>query len=243
MSALIGITAGEIYNSHYDWSPVVHGQSHTYVDAIVRSNATPIIIPLIQNQSTLKDLYERLDGILFAGGNDINPKLYGERAHPATEITSDIRDSTELELMRWALQDKKPILCICRGMQLLNVACGGSLHQHLPDVLSVIDHEASTHQKSGKYLAHQLTLIPDSRLAMILGTNNIEANSHHHQGIKVLGEKLIACGHSDDSLIEAIEYKTDTFAIGVQPHPEALEYDVEPRWHKLFEAFIDSCEK
>lgn len=242
MPSLIGITAGEIHNARFEWSPVVYGQSHTYTDAMVHAGGVPVIIPFIEDEAILKKLYQKLDGILFAGGNDINPSLYGEKPLPTTEEFSDKRDAMEAKLMQWAIEDNKPVLCICRGMQLLNVVCGGQLYQHLPDDLPGIDHEASTKNKSGEFLAHPLRVIAETKLDKILSSPEIATNAHHHQGVKRLGKGLKASAHTTDGLIEAVEHVNNKFAVGIQSHPESLERKVVPEWAKLFRAFVESCE-
>ncbi len=241
MAPLIGITAGEIHNKLYEWSPTAHGQNHTYIDAVVRAGGIPVIIPIIQDKHTLKGLFQRLDGILLAGGNDINPRLYDEKPHHSTKDVSELRDATEVQLLELSLENKKPLLCICRGMQLLNVTCGGSLYQHLAEQLPGVDHEASTHHKDSKFLAHDLNIVPDTKLASILAITTIKANAHHHQGIKKLGQGLRPSAHTTDGLIEAVESDNNHFVIGVQSHPESLEGEVVPEWRLLFESFVEAC--
>jgi putative glutamine amidotransferase len=220
MQPIIGITVGEVRNQMYPTTPQVQGQMHTYVDAIGRAGGVPLLIPLVRDIGKLKQLYELCDGLVFAGGNDIDQ---------------------ELELIKWAIRDKKCCLCICRGMQLLNIAQGGTLYQDIPteipgaSVHDLIEREAADY----KHIAHQIIIEPDSQLAKILGVNEIDANAYHHQAIKKLGNGLQATALAEDGIvIEALEMPAEKFMIGVQSHPEAIEASVEPTWQKLFKAFI-----
>jgi putative glutamine amidotransferase len=242
MQPLIGITTGQVINKDYPWTPPVCGQSHTYVDAIVRAGGVPILIPLVSKPAVLKRLYELCDGLLFSGGNDLDPTLYGAEHSPMTHGVVPKRDKQELQLLGWALQDGKTVLGICRGMQLINVGLGGSLHQDVQaNVASASNHEEGGHREDFKHLTHHLQISPSSRLMAILGERGVNTNSLHHQAVKDLGKDLIATAHAEDGIIEAIELPDKRFVIGIQSHPEALEGETEPQWRKLFQAFIKSA--
>ncbi|HZL07762.1 MAG TPA: gamma-glutamyl-gamma-aminobutyrate hydrolase family protein [Candidatus Dormibacteraeota bacterium] len=248
MKPFIAITAGEFINSGEKWLPVVHGQFHTYADAIVRAGGVPFIVPLTDDKSVLRSLYEQCDGLLLPGGSDLDPKAYNmprssnkvnAATHPLQTRVSPRRDQQEKQLLKWALEDDKPVLGICRGMQLINVALGGSLHSDINiNLPSAQNHEANIHKKDFHYLAHQLRINPGSRLAQALGTDTLATNSLHHQTIKKLGDGLVATAYTDDEVIEAIELPAGNFVIGVQSHPEALEAGAEPVWRELFNAFV-----
>jgi putative glutamine amidotransferase len=241
MKPLIGITTGEIRNMIEPWSPITYGQSHTYSDAIIRAGGLPVLLPITNDAKIIMQTYSRLDGILFAGGNDINPKLYGQKPYTETTDYSPVRDQMEINLMYLALEQSKSILAICRGMQLLNVVCGGSLYQHIKsDLKQASDHEISTRKKTLVDLAHQLKVKPKSKLAAIIHSDTIAANTHHHQAINRLGDNLIASAHSEDNLIEAIEGNGKNYMIGIQCHPESLS-TVEPKWDLVFSAFVESA--
>ncbi|MDN5274930.1 MAG: peptidase [Candidatus Saccharibacteria bacterium] len=243
MKPLIGITTGEIYNLTSAWSPQAYGQSYTYSDAVIRAGGVPVLIPITSDMDTLKQLYAKLDGILFAGGNDINPKLYGEEATEYTTDVSDRRDDIEMTLLKWTLRDKKPMLGICRGAQLWNALQGGSLYQNIPtDLPAASDHDISTKLQDLEHLAHALKVDESSCFADIIHSNTINANTHHHQAFKVLGEGIQASAWAEDGIIEAIESHDDSYAIGVQCHPESL-HDVEPKWNLVFRSFILSSSK
>lgn len=243
MKPLIGITTGEIYNLTSSWSPQAYGQSYTYSDAIIRAGGIPVLIPLMADSDTLEQLYGKLDGILFAGGNDINPQLYKEEASEYVIDVSDKRDKVEATLLKWTLRDKKPLLGICRGAQLWNALLGGSLYQDIAtDLPTATDHDISTKLQDLEHLAHKLKVDESSRLSKIIDSTSINANSHHHQAFKVLGEGIKASAWAEDGVIEAIESHDDAYAIGIQCHPESLEA-VEPKWSLVFKSFINSASK
>jgi putative glutamine amidotransferase len=196
MRPLIGITTGEIINALHPWSPVTYGQSHTYSDVIIRAGGIPVLIPITNQKNALKEIYNRLDGLLLAGGNDLNPALYNEAVRFAVDI-SDARDNAETSLASWAIHDKKPILAICRGMHLLNVLGGGTLYQDIKaENPHAGNHEQSSHEQNIEFLAHRLRIGDHSRLAEIIGTSSAGANSHHHQSIKKLATSLSAVAWS-----------------------------------------------
>lgn len=239
MKPLIGITTGEVINLVEPWASTVYGQKRSYSNAIIASGGIPVFIPFMP-ETELKNLYERLDGIVFAGGNDINPELYHEEPHALTVDVSLERDRVETLLMSWALADDKPLLAICRGFQLLNVHLGGNLYQDIPTMLSdASNHELSTHKEDYTHIAHVLNIATNSRLADITQAEEINANTHHHQGIKKLADDLEASAWSEDGLIEAVEHPGKLFALGVQCHPESL-YAIDKKWASVFEAFIKS---
>lgn len=235
---LIGITCGEVRNKDEAWSPVVYGQSRTYVDSVLAAGGIPLLLPLTDDQAVLEDICDRLDGILLAGGNDLDPHLYGQQPMPGEHDYSDLRDATEQIVLRYVLTQQKPILGICRGMQLLNVHLGGNLYQDIATALpESIDHNASTKLRSLVDLGHVLRIEPHSQLAAHIGVEPIGANAHHHQAIKELGEGVAAVAWASDGIIEAIELPQYPYAIAIQAHPESLT-GVEPRWQGLFTSFI-----
>lgn len=239
---LIGITSGEIINRNHPAAPMVYGQSFTYSDAVARGSALPVTLPLLHDSAQARALYLKLDGLLLSGGNDIDPSLYGEPPHPKLGDLSPRRDAFELQLLRWALTDDKPVLAICRGLQLLNVAKGGSLYQDLASQQPhAMDHQASA-------LAHHLEQIDQvvnfqagSQLARILQTTAINANTYHHQAVKTVGHGLVATAWTADNVIEGLESSDHTFVLGVQSHPESIEARAEVRWQKLFTAFAKAA--
>lgn len=244
MATLIGVTAGEIYNKIDPWAPLTYGQSKTYTDSVIHAKGVPLIIPLTTELRTLRTMYETMDGILFAGGNDINPQLYGQKPYKTTVNVSDYRDECEKQLMIWALEDKKPILAICRGMQLLNALRGGSIYQHInADLPEAEDHSRSSSLGDIEHLAHELSVKPGSKLAKALGVTTIQTNTHHHQAINLMAPDLEAVAWAEDGVIEALESKDASFVIGIQSHPESLVEKAEKAWLNLFESFVRAAAK
>lgn len=239
---IIGITSGEILNKVDSWSPVIHGQAITYINAIIDNGGIPVVLPITTDETIIKNLYDAIDGILLAGGNDIDPSLYSQNIDKTVKDVSKNRDTMELGLLQKCLQNNKPILAICRGMQLINVAYGGTLYQDLPTMYaSNCKHDSSTTSKNIQHLEHNLIIKPQSFLSNILNSDRIWANSHHHQGIKTLGQGLRASAWSEDQLIEALEVDdqdSQRFLIGVQSHPESLYQSIEAKWSLLFSSFI-----
>ena len=236
MKPLIGITTSR-QPSVLSWGPSVYAQNYQYSDAVLRSGGIPVFLPFTHTKQELRNLYDRLDAILFAGGGDIDPNEYGEKSGGHLKDVDTERDRIELQLMKWAIADDKPVLAICRGLQVLNVALGGTLIQDIPHNLTdAKNHDISTEKKNKLYIAHELSVEAGSRLATIIGAEPIGANSHHHQAIKKLAPGLQQTSRADDGIIESVELSRSRFVIGVQCHPESLS-TVEPRWGKLFSEF------
>jgi len=179
-----------------------------------------------------------LDGLMLTGGTDINPQLYGQDADPETSSPDDDRDAMELSLLREALRNDLPVLAICRGMQLLNVAQGGTLHQHLSSVS--MHEQRQPCQLPGQHRAvHDIVVTQNSKLASIIGTGTHEVNSRHHQAIDHLGEGLDITAVSPDGVVEAVEVPGKRFAVAVQWHPEdRIAVSEEDR--RLFESFAEA---
>lgn len=196
-----------------------------YLDALVRAGAAPVLLPLLADQpQVLRSLYERLDGVLLPGGVDIEPSHFGEARHALLRRTDPPRDVVELQLARWALEDGKPILGLCRGLQILNIAAGGTLFQDVQaQRYGSQKHDFEPPEHTRDYLAHEVEVVAGSRLHALVGAPSAPVNSMHHQGIQRLGEGLAATAHAPDGLIEAIEGAGRGFALGVQWHPESLE--------------------
>jgi putative glutamine amidotransferase len=224
------------------WCPAVAGVRKGYVEAIVAAGGTPLLIPPLVDEATLRQIYELMDGILLSGGEDIDPAWYGETPHPKLGAVEPLRDAIELPLARWAVADNKPLLAICRGMQVLNVALGGSLYQDINSQCSTtIEHEAGSIQQCWENLDHTITLNHASRLADLLGATELEVNSLHHQALKEIGTGLEVTGCAPDGVVEAVEVAGHVFAIGVQCHPEQLWQQVDPRWRQVFAALVETA--
>jgi putative glutamine amidotransferase len=232
---LIGITGGLIDNSA--GVPVCQlGQA--YVTAVQRAGGIPLVIPVGTEESVLAILLSRLDGVLLSGGGDIDPLRFNGAPHPKVYGISPERDAMEIALVRMTLEMDKPLLAICRGIQVLNVALGGQLYTHIQDqVQHSLKHDWFPKFPRDK-LAHTVSLKSESRLDQIYGADEIRVNSLHHQGISRLGEDLIATAFAPDGLVEGLEVKGASFAVGVQWHPECLPDD--PGSQSLFKAFIQA---
>lgn len=211
-----------------------------YFLAATAAGAVPWMIPLLENDlDTLREIYDRLDGVLIPGGVDIDPGQYGEQVRPECGNLDPPRDRVELQLVSWAREEGKPVLGLCRGLQVINVAAGGTLWQDL----------ASQNPKFARHdyfptagferdhLSHAVRVEPDTTLAQLLESTSVMVNSMHHQGVKQLGEGLRVSATAQDGLVEAIEGTGDAFFLGVQWHPEVLEH-TDAHTRKLFGGFI-----
>lgn len=185
-----------------------------YLDKVVAGGGTPVVLPAVPG---IPGVLARLDGLLLVGGGDLDPKRYGAVPHPRNGRPNAARDDAELALLQEALEQRLPILGICRGLQLLNVALGGTLHQHVPDVVGHERHSSG----EGVFTRHDVHLHPRSTLARAENRTTLNVPSLHHQAIDRLGTGLTACAWSDDGLIEAAELEDHPFTVGVQWHPEA----------------------
>jgi putative glutamine amidotransferase len=197
-----------------------------YVEAVERAGGRPLLVP--PTDDGVSETLDTLDGIVFSGGGDIDPALYGADAHPETDAPQARRDAAELALLEAALERDMPTLAICRGCQLLNIARGGDLVQHLPERVGNDAHK----QIPGVFVEHAVAVRDGTRLAAIVGVRT-EVTSHHHQGIGRLGEGLVENAHADDGTLEGVEDPSLRFAVGVQWHPEAGQDDA------LFETLVE----
>lgn len=215
-----------------------------YYQACAMAGAAPFMVPLMEDDpEVLRALYDALDGVFLAGGVDVDPAAYGADRDELCGRTDLARDWVELAFAKWALQEGKPVLGVCRGMQVINVASGGSLvqdctarwegsikHDYFPGAGWARDH-----------LAHEIRVAPGSRLHAAFGAEQVQVNSMHHQGIERLGGGLRATAWAPDRLIEAVEAQDDAhFMVGVQWHPEML-IESDPGTARLFAAFVEAC--
>jgi putative glutamine amidotransferase len=210
-----------------------------YLHAVQQAGGVPVVLPPQLSAASLERLARGLDGLLLTGGGDIDPTVFGEAPHPTVYEVAPARDTLELSAVRFALERRLPILAICRGAQLLNVALGGTLFQ---DVAS----DPGTQIQHGQLEprdqpTHKVQVKAGSRLAETLGTDELEVNSMHHQAVKALGRGLAAVAWAPDQIIEGLEL-TDAsrFVLGVQWHPEELVSHSEPA-RRLFAALVRSA--
>ncbi len=212
-----------------------------YVRTLAASGGVPWLIPLLQgDECTLRAIYDNLDGIFLTGGVDMDPSHYGEERHQTCDRGDAARDWTEIHLIRWAQADHKPIFGVCRGIQAINVALGGTLYQDVTSQYpAAIKHDyfPTATQYTRDYLAHEIHIDEQSRIGRLLGGRRLHVNSMHHQGIKRLAPGLAASAYAPDGLIEAVECASGRFLIGVQWHPEELAETSDPM-RTLFVEFV-----
>ncbi|MQA63592.1 MAG: gamma-glutamyl-gamma-aminobutyrate hydrolase family protein [Actinophytocola sp.] len=226
----IGVTTYLERASYGVWDQESAVLPRSYVDAVVAAAGAPVLLPPLGG--AYASLVAGLDGLVLSGGADIDPSEYGQQPHEKT-VTRPGRDTFELELLREALRAGLPVLGVCRGFELLNVAFGGTLTQHLPDVVGHTAHQPAP----ALYGTNRITLAPGSRVAALLGAET-KVRCYHHQAIDELGGGLTATGWADDGTIEAIESTDAGFVLGVQWHPEEVLDD--PR---LFRALVTASRK
>lgn len=196
------------------WDTTAGLLPYDYVRALTTAGALPVLLPPVPHVAAVLG---RLDGLVLVGGSDVNPVRYGAGRHPRTDDPRDFRDEAELALAAAALAAGLPLLGVCRGLQVLNVLRGGTLHQHLPDLVGHDGHSPTP----GRFGAHRVRVEPGSRLAKILDAEELTVPTHHHQGVDRLGAGLTPVARSDDDLVEAVEIEDHPFALAVQWHPEA----------------------
>jgi len=206
--------------------------SAQYVSAIRRAGGLPMLIP--PGEKAIDNIVEAIDGLLFSGGGDIDPSLYGGTQHEELYHVDKERDSSEMILCKRALRAKVPIFGICRGAQLINVVEGGSLYEHLPDVVG----DSISHRDCDKeHVMHHIQVSKNSMLASIIEDSEFSVASKHHQAIRTLAPTLTAVAHAEDGIIEAIEMPEHNFLLAVQWHPE-LTAETEPNQQILFDTFV-----
>jgi gamma-glutamyl-gamma-aminobutyrate hydrolase PuuD len=199
-----------------------------YVDAVERAGGRALLIP--PSEDGVEETLSALDGVVFSGGADVDPGMYGADAHPETDTPQTRRDAGEMALLRAALERDIPTLAICRGAQLLNVARGGDLVQHLPETVGTDDHKHTP----GEFAVHPVEIREGSRLASIVDGRS-DVTSHHHQALGRVGEGLVESAWAPDGTLEAVEDPSLRFAVGVQWHPEAGDDAA------LFEALVEQA--
>jgi gamma-glutamyl-gamma-aminobutyrate hydrolase PuuD len=225
MRPLIGITTYVEPASWGHWHLDAALVPYDYVHGIERAGGRPLLVP--PSDGAVEETIDALDGLLLSGGNDLDPAAYGADAHPETNGTRPERDRGELALLEAALARDLPVLAVCRGVQVLNVARGGDLVQHLPDEVGHERHRAV----KGEFSEHPVRVADESRLAAAVG-EEAHVKSHHHQGLGRVGAGLREVAWADDGTVEGLEDPERRFALGVLWHPEAGEDT------KLFEALV-----
>jgi putative glutamine amidotransferase len=212
----------------------------SYLRALLQVDGIPLIIPVIQPDRVLEVLFGMLDGLLLIGGPDLDPVHFHQTPLPGLRKVTPARDAVELQVTRWALEVDLPILAICRGVQVLNVAAGGTLWQDIATQIPKADKHDYHPNFPEDYRAHTIKTIPRSRIAGIVGEDDVLVNSLHHQAIDRLGHGLRATAFAPDGIIEAIEGEGTGWVVGVQWHPEWL-IESSNRMRALFETFRNVC--
>lgn len=209
--------------------------THSYIQAIKSAGGLPIILPLVKSKPVIREYVSLCDGFLFCGGGDITPLLFGQEPENGIGKTDISLDLFQIRLMKVALESEKPILAICRGIQILNVACGGTIYQDLYSAnLETINHMQTS--LSRKDISHKVSFASKSHVHRLLGPFAY-TNSFHHQAIDRVGKGLIVTGTTGDNIIEAIEMPSHPFVVGVQWHPENM-FDSAPNMKQLFFSLI-----
>ncbi|KLU59933.1 putative glutamine amidotransferasec [Peptococcaceae bacterium CEB3] len=237
MKPLIGVTSTKILlNSPYYGAYVAEG----YFTGIAQAGGIPLIIPLVEEADVWRDIIEHVDGLIFTGGLDIHPQFYGEGLHPQIGELYPLRDRQEIAAARYALEIDKPVVGICRGCQILNVAKGGSLYQDInSQCQGTYLHTQTAPRDEG---SHYVEIGEDSRLYEAFGVRSLFTNSFHHQAIKELAAGFRKVAQAKDGVIEGFESMEHTFVMGIQFHPEMM-------WHshtemfRLARYFVDYCGK
>lgn len=208
-----------------------------YGRAVIEAGGIPV--PILGIEDMIPHIVKRLDGFVFSGGDDINPRFYGERPLNGADIrpSPDARTRFELKLFSAAAKRGRPILAICHGMQLVNIALGGSLYQDIP--LQFDKHTNHAARKKGEKVYHRVSLLEGTRLSKILNAGHIRVRSAHHQAVKNPGRGLALAGLSADGVIEALEGRGRDFLVAVQWHPEKTPDDIYTK--RLFRAFVDAA--
>ena len=238
---LIGMPSARDKSQRYYGLPVFI-QNQTYLRAVAQAGGAPITIPLHLDETTLRVIFDRLDGLFLPGGEDMDPASYGQGQHELLGAVDPERDRVERQRARWAVESEKPLLAVCRGLQVLNVAQGGSLFQDIrAEREGSIKHDYFPPQFERARISHPVAFERASYLAGLFGART-EVNSMHHQALRALGRRCRAVAWAPDGVVEGLEVADHPFALAVQWHPEELTEDRTRAGNgRLFAAFVDRC--
>lgn len=238
---LIGVTTSEVRTAE-SVNPTPEGEPPrremalglTYLKALEAAGALPVVIPPL-DLNAIESLLDRFDGICLSGGPDLDPETYGAEPHPDLGPVEPDLDRFELAIAGAADRRGVPLFAICRGTQALNIVRGGTLHQHIPERAGDIGHRQT---EAGDVATHDVSIAPDSRLAEILGTTELDVNSFHHQAIDRVGDGLVVTAKAPDGEVEAVEDPSRDFLLGVQWHAETMVHRSEDC--DLFRSFVEA---
>jgi putative glutamine amidotransferase len=212
-----------------------------YVQAVGLGGGAPIVVPPHLQEAQLRAVFEHIDALILSGGGDLLPALFGEEDSGLLWFVDERRDRAELALARWALKEDLPLLAICRGVQVLNVAAGGTLIQDIPThVPGALTHSTVAGRPVAAF-AHTVEVAAGSRLAGLVGAGELGVNSAHHQAVKAVGGGLVVTARAPDGIIEGLEAPDHPFCVGVQWHPEAM-VERHPVMRRLFEGLVEAAQ-
>lgn len=226
--------------------PSIENGSNTHfinsdnINAIKNAGGMPVILPYVEDKEMMKQAANMIDGLYLTGGNDIDPTLFGEEPHPKLGEINPIRDYYELGLVKQILEMDKPVLAVCKGIQILNIAMGGDMYQ---DIYSQIDRSLLQHSQKAPidHGSHFMDIVESSLLYNIIGKDRIKVNSRHHQANREPGENVLNSGFAGDGIIEAMESTVHKFVLGLQWHPENMAVRGNEDAGKIYTSFIDAC--
>jgi len=215
-----------------------------YLEGVVEAGGVPVVLPPVADSGAAETIAGGLDGLLLSGGSDLHPGYYGEDPIPELNVTIPERDAFEMELMEHALRRGIPVLGICRGMQVLNVALGGTLYQDLSSQMEGIVLLGHRQETPKWQPTHEVEVDGGSQVSEIMGSRELKVNSYHHQAVKDLASGLVTVAHSPDGVAEAVEYRdlSERWILGVQWHAEAMRGS-SPEHRKLFSAHVEAAER
>jgi putative glutamine amidotransferase len=241
MQPLIAITCSRVTGGAWGAYSLGHFMDYTYTEysrAVLHSGGAPVIIPAAQDKESLQTILSSARGLILTGGPDVHPRIYGEEPLSGLGQVDDALDRMELQAALLAVERDLPVLAICRGIQVLNVALGGTLFQ---DIASQVPESICHTPKTDKAVnTHTVQIADGTRLQGLFGKNEIWVNGQHHQAVKGLASGLAVAARAKDKIIEAVEHPGKRFVIGVQWHPEGTWQD-DPYSQKLFSAFLEAA--
>ncbi|MDP3486526.1 MAG: gamma-glutamyl-gamma-aminobutyrate hydrolase family protein [Bacillota bacterium] len=231
MKPLIGITC------FHDHSAGVHRQNDTYINVISKAGGIPILLPCLQPEADISQHLDIINGLILSGGPDADPIFFGEEPHPALGNIHPTMDAYEIPLIKEALKRDMPLLGICRGEQMLNIAVGGNLIQ---DIAASVKNPLKHRQDAPRhYMTHSANVVAGTKLAQVLGAGKLRVNSFHHQSVKDVPSGFVISATAPDGVIEAIESVQHAFVLGLQWHPEGM-WNVADNYDALFNAFVEA---